>query len=128
MGTEANQSPLASRSQVEVNGLSSSPLFAWLKAASGSPGDIPWNFSKFLVICGTVVKRYSHEVGGGCESISRVKHKIYIASFFVLLCMFFSVLLLFVLRHVLSQSVLCVKARVCVMCVVFFLEPKEYLL
>lgn len=53
------------RSQVEVNGLQSSPLFAWLKAASGSPGDIPWNFSKFLVVCGTVVKRYSHEVGGG---------------------------------------------------------------
>eukprot|EP00903_Cladosiphon_okamuranus_P008051 g7765.t1 len=48
--------------KVEVNGLQSLPLFAWLKAASGNPGDIPWNFSKFLVVCGTVVKRYSHEV------------------------------------------------------------------
>ncbi|CAM9389208.1 unnamed protein product [Pylaiella littoralis] len=48
--------------KVEVNGLGSSPLFSWLKAASGVPGDIPWNFSKFLVVCGTVVKRYSHEV------------------------------------------------------------------
>ena len=48
--------------QVNVNGHQSDPLFAWLKAASGIPGDIPWNFSKFLVTCGDRVKRYSHEV------------------------------------------------------------------
>ena len=48
--------------QVNVNGHQSDPLFAWLKAASGIPGDIPWNFSKFLVTCGDMVKRYSHEV------------------------------------------------------------------
>ncbi|CAN0314185.1 unnamed protein product, partial [Ascophyllum nodosum] len=45
--------------QVNVNGDQSEPLFAWLKASSGNPMDIPWNFSKFLVVCGSVVKRYS---------------------------------------------------------------------
>lgn len=48
--------------QVDVNGHQSDPLFAWLKAASGVPGNIPWNFTKFLVVCGNIVKRYSHEV------------------------------------------------------------------
>ncbi|CAM9393606.1 unnamed protein product [Scytosiphon promiscuus] len=50
-------------SKVDVNGLESAPLFAWLKAASGVPNDIPWNFTKFLVVCGNVVKRYSHHIG-----------------------------------------------------------------
>lgn len=48
--------------QVCVNGLQSHPLFAWLKAASGVPMDISWNFSKFLVVGGNTVARYSHEV------------------------------------------------------------------
>ena len=58
--------------QVEVNGLRSHPLFAWLKAASGVPGDIAWNFTKFLVVGGHNVTRFSHEVcseyvpGVGC--------------------------------------------------------------
>lgn len=51
--------------QVNVNGHESDPLFAWLKAASGNPVDIPWNFSKFLVVCGDTVMRYSHEVRKG---------------------------------------------------------------
>ncbi len=45
-----------------MNGLQSHPLFAWLKAASGAPGDIEWNFAKFLVVGGNHVTRYSHEV------------------------------------------------------------------
>lgn len=48
--------------QVDVNGPGAHPLFMWLKEASGDPSDIPWNFSKFLVICGKEVKRYSHQV------------------------------------------------------------------
>lgn len=48
--------------QVDVNGLRSHPLFAWLKAASGVPGDIAWNFTKFLVVGGHRVTRFSHEV------------------------------------------------------------------
>ncbi|CAM9467568.1 unnamed protein product, partial [Ascophyllum nodosum] len=44
--------------QVNINGHHSDPLFAWLKAASGNPVSVPWNFSKFLVIGGDVVKRY----------------------------------------------------------------------
>ncbi|CBN73797.1 Glutathione peroxidase [Ectocarpus siliculosus] len=48
--------------KVEVNGLRSQPLFAWLKAASGVPGNIEWNFTKFLVVGGNHVTRYSHEV------------------------------------------------------------------
>ncbi|CAM9326393.1 unnamed protein product [Scytosiphon promiscuus] len=49
-------------SKVEVNGLRSHPLFAWLKAASGVPGDIQWNFTKFLVVGGENITRYSHQV------------------------------------------------------------------
>eukprot|EP00903_Cladosiphon_okamuranus_P008530 g8189.t1 len=48
--------------KVDVNGLRSDPLFAWLKAASGVPGDISWNFTKFLVVGGYNVTRFSHEV------------------------------------------------------------------
>ena len=33
--------------KVDVNGESQSPLYAWLKAAQ--PGDIEWNFTKFLI-------------------------------------------------------------------------------
>ena len=55
--------PARANHQVNINGHHSDPLFAWLKAASGNPVSVPWNFSKFLVIGGDVVKRYSHEVG-----------------------------------------------------------------
>ncbi|CAN0338635.1 unnamed protein product [Pylaiella littoralis] len=57
--------------RVCVNGLQSHPLFAWLKAASGNPGDISWNFTKFLVVGGDRVVRYSHEV-----SPSQMEHDI----------------------------------------------------
>lgn len=58
-----------------MNGHESNPIFAWLKAASGIPEDIPWNFSKFLVTCGDRVQRYSHEVSYGGSSWSRsVEH------------------------------------------------------
>lgn len=44
--------------KIEVNGPDTHPLYAQLKAAF--PGDIGWNFAKFLVgRDGTVLKRYS---------------------------------------------------------------------
>ena len=50
--------PLAAR--LEVKGPGQHPLYAWLTAtANGFPGDIEWNFEKFLVSpAGTVVARY----------------------------------------------------------------------
>ena len=42
--------------KLEVNGPGESPLYTWLKA--GFPGDIEWNFAKFLVDRdGSVVQR-----------------------------------------------------------------------
>jgi len=35
--------------KINVNGGDSSPVFKWLKMASGDEGPIPWNFGKFLV-------------------------------------------------------------------------------
>lgn len=60
----ANKSTLSDtrRLQVNINGHQSDPLFAWLKAASGNAVHVPWNFTKFLVIGGDIVKRYSHDV------------------------------------------------------------------
>ena len=50
--------PLSTK--LEVNGASRHPLFAWLTAdANGFPGDIQWNFEKFLINReGKVVGRY----------------------------------------------------------------------
>lgn len=48
--------------QIDVNGEGADPLFKWLKTSSGDSLDIPWNFNKFLVVCGKEVKRYSHQV------------------------------------------------------------------
>jgi glutathione peroxidase len=50
--------PLAAR--LEVNGPGRAPLYAWLTdAAQGYPGDIDWNFEKFLIARdGRVVRRY----------------------------------------------------------------------
>mmetsp|Transcript_5994 Transcript_5994/g.10811 ORF Transcript_5994/g.10811 Transcript_5994/m.10811 type:complete len:109 (-) Transcript_5994:416-742(-) len=46
--------------KVEVNGGGSSPVYKWLKMASGDEGPIAWNFGKFLVKKdGTVAGRYS---------------------------------------------------------------------
>jgi glutathione peroxidase len=43
--------------KIEVNGDGASPLYAWLKAAK--PGDIGWNFTKFLVSKdGQVLERF----------------------------------------------------------------------
>mmetsp|Transcript_37183 Transcript_37183/g.98978 ORF Transcript_37183/g.98978 Transcript_37183/m.98978 type:complete len:214 (-) Transcript_37183:147-788(-) len=50
--------PMLSKS--EVNGPNETPLFRALKAAF--PGDITWNFGKFLVVDGRVVKRYAPKV------------------------------------------------------------------
>lgn len=45
--------------KINVNGANSSPLYVWLK--SKKPGDIPWNFTKFLIDReGNVVSRFSH--------------------------------------------------------------------
>jgi glutathione peroxidase len=50
--------PLAAK--VEVNGPGRHPLYEWLTSpASGHPGDIRWNFEKFLIgQDGTVIGRY----------------------------------------------------------------------
>jgi glutathione peroxidase len=50
-------------SKVDVNGASQHPLFAWLESQPTSPdgpGDITWNFAKFLIgKDGSVVARFS---------------------------------------------------------------------
>jgi len=50
--------PLAAK--IEVNGANRHPLYAWLTAEeNGFPGDIGWNFEKFLIDrSGRVVRRY----------------------------------------------------------------------
>jgi len=50
--------PLAAK--LEVNGPGRAPLYAWLTdPANGYPGDIEWNFEKFLIgRDGRVVRRY----------------------------------------------------------------------
>lgn len=45
--------------KIDVNGANASPLYVWLK--SKKPGNIPWNFTKFLINRkGEVVDRFSH--------------------------------------------------------------------
>ena len=46
--------------KIEVNGDGRHPIYAWLTAdENGFPGDIEWNFEKFLIDRnGAVVKRY----------------------------------------------------------------------
>ena len=47
--------------KLEVNGPSESPLYSWLKAEH--PGDIEWNFAKFLVgRDGQVIQRFAPTV------------------------------------------------------------------
>jgi len=50
--------PLAAK--LEVNGATRAPLYAWLTdPANGHPGDIEWNFEKFLIgRDGRVLARY----------------------------------------------------------------------
>jgi len=46
--------------KVSVKGKNMAPLYQWLTASSPFPGDIPWNFTKFLVAPdGRVVARYA---------------------------------------------------------------------
>jgi glutathione peroxidase len=47
--------------KLEVNGPGRHPLYAWLTdAANGHPGDIQWNFEKFLIgRDGRLLKRYA---------------------------------------------------------------------
>ena len=47
-------------SKIEVNGAQRHPLYAWLTSVeNGFPGDIEWNFEKFLIgRDGRVLKRY----------------------------------------------------------------------
>jgi glutathione peroxidase len=47
-------------SKIEVNGANRHPLYAWLTStANGFPGDIEWNFEKFLIgRDGRVLQRY----------------------------------------------------------------------
>jgi glutathione peroxidase len=47
--------------KLEVNGADRHPLYAWLTdPANGFPGDIEWNFEKFLIgRDGRVLKRYT---------------------------------------------------------------------
>ena len=43
----------------EVNGPNRSPLYRWLVEQSGNPGEIAWNFEKFLVSpAGRVIARF----------------------------------------------------------------------
>lgn len=46
--------------KVDVNGEGQHPIYAWLtRAEAGFPGDIEWNFEKFLIDRdGNVVRRY----------------------------------------------------------------------
>ena len=47
--------------QVEVNGASAHPLFKHLKSNSDG-NELNWNFNKFLVVDGNVVKHYYVDV------------------------------------------------------------------
>jgi glutathione peroxidase len=46
--------------KIDVNGAGRHPLYCWLTAPeSGAPGDIEWNFEKFLIDrAGRIVRRY----------------------------------------------------------------------
>lgn len=50
--------------KLEVNGAGRHPLYAWLTdPANGQPGDIQWNFEKFLIgRDGRLLKRYAPTV------------------------------------------------------------------
>jgi glutathione peroxidase len=49
--------------KIDVKGKKIAPLYAWLTRESPFPGEIPWNFTKFLVARdGTVVGRFDPKV------------------------------------------------------------------
>ncbi|MGB8326490.1 MAG: glutathione peroxidase [Steroidobacteraceae bacterium] len=51
-------------SKLDVNGAQRHPLYTWLTSpANGAPGDIQWNFEKFLIgRDGRMLKRYPPDV------------------------------------------------------------------
>jgi glutathione peroxidase len=51
-------------SKLDVNGAQRHPLYAWLTSpANGAPGDIQWNFEKFLIgRDGRMLRRYPPDV------------------------------------------------------------------
>ena len=58
-----------------VKGPNIHPLFKFLTTESGFPGDIPWNFSKFLVDRdGAVVARFGPDADPmGSEIVSKIE-------------------------------------------------------
>ena len=56
--THGVEFPLTAK--IDVNGPARDPLYAWLTAReNGSPGDIEWNFEKFLLDqTGRLIRRY----------------------------------------------------------------------
>ena len=61
--------------KLEVNGANRAPLYAWLTAAAtqpDGPGDIAWNFTKFVVgRDGAVVARFNPRVEPGDPKLQR---------------------------------------------------------
>ena len=61
------------KKQVDVNGVSEEPLYDYLKTKTNS-GHVLWNFSKFLVVAGVPIKKYTHTV-----SSEKMKNEIFFA-------------------------------------------------
>ncbi len=60
--------PMASK--VVVKGEGQHPLYAWLTAAADPPGEVMWNFEKFLIgRDGRVVQRFRSDVGPGSPAL-----------------------------------------------------------
>ena len=58
-------------SKIAVKGMETHPLFEYLTKESGFPGDIPWNFTKFLVDKkGKVVGRFNPDVNPAGKEIA----------------------------------------------------------
>ena len=58
--------------KIDVNGANASPLYVWLK--SKIPGDIQWNFTKFLINRkGEVIRRF--EPGNAMSSVEAAVKK-----------------------------------------------------
>ena len=63
-------------SKISVKGLEIHPLFDYLTKESGFPGDIPWNFTKFLVDKkGKVVGRFNPDVNPVGKDIASAVEK-----------------------------------------------------
>lgn len=63
--------------KLSVKGKHIAPLYAWLTKSSPFPGDIPWNFTKFLVAPdGQVVARFLPNVDPKSEAITAQLEKL----------------------------------------------------